>query len=1058
VVYWSGQRMHMKRHGGIFFVAAITVAILAILSVLSANASHPPVTGQIVGHCFGWPNPHVEIRWHSSPPPGSQPPNSNSILRDVNSTGNSWFFSGGYPGVWATRINGQPADPNGPGGYPNPNYGVYDLRDDGVSPGNTYTYKAKYRPETPSSNTYSVTINAANCGGAPTPTPPPGPTPTPPPGAGTVRGVCRWVGGAPEVQLTWSQYPPPGQGAADSNALQKGDSYPSDPDQYWGFLPNNPSAYSYNDDSVVLNTQYQYRVKYRSDLPSLNTYSIYVSAENCGGPPPPPGPLVISPTFQNVPPNVTAFLTVSGGTGTYAWSAPGGTITGTGSQIGVTYTSDSTEAVNKTVTVTSGGQTNTATVQVDGIATLQDSINLTSPGNRRIVINDDTPVTEYLDVNLALAHGFGSVASDSVLVRLANTLEGVSTAPQQQYQQSTPWNLCDAPGYCNEGPYTVYAIFGAPGVQQSGVVMDNIVYADIFDLPPSVEINGGDTVVADRMVTLLLEHGFEDIPVDEVSMQIANRADLLDAADPVVFSPTISGWDLCAGLGSTCSNGTRTVFVKYCARGQCTVTVQDSVQLSSPWPDWGIRINNDAPETGTAAVQLNLNPYFDRPGTRMFIGNLADLSDAATRSFVAIVPWDLCANRVTPCAPDTYAVYVRYENDQGVFPEVESPRYEDSIVFGVATPTPTPSITPTPLLAPTPLSSTQPPPTDGPGPTGAPGPGTGSGGLPDRLPSGIGDLIRDLIAALAQAEPVVGSIAFASAVAVIVSAIATIVPLIGPGLAAFTWQSFMGAMGILPRRKKVWGTVYDANTKRPIPYAKVQLLDRNRRVLETRIADKDGRYGFLTTPESLQAQNVQIAIAPNASGYTFPSRVPPSIDTFVYNNLYYGDVITVNEKTLINFDVPMDPIRPSHAPLLMKSPSIALGASVALFADAGFWLGLIMVPLSFILNPNPFTFGTLCLFLGTASLRLFGISEHPFGTVIDGATGRPMPFALITLNDRSGKRAAFAVSDEQGRYFLVVERGTYEMVVYTPASVQPPRQSKQAVEAHKGWVTREIKL
>jgi hypothetical protein len=237
----------------------------------------------------------------------------------------------------------------------------------------------------------------------------------------------------------------------------------------------------------------------------------------------------------------------------------------------------------------------------------------------------------------------------------------------------------------------------------------------------------------------------------------------------------------------------------------------------------------------------------------------------------------------------------------------------------------------------------------------------------------------------------------------------------------------------------------------------VQLFDRNRRVLETRIADQHGRYGFLTTPESLSAQSVQISIAPNARGYTFPSHTEATIDTLVYNNLYHGGLLTLSDRTLVNFDIPMDPLHPmSRQPLVLKSPSIALGATVTALADAGFWLGLIMVPLNFILAPTPFTLGVVFLFLGTASLRLWGIQEHPFGIVQDAAADRPMPFALITLNDLSGTRVAFTVSDERGRYFLVVPRGTYELTISTPATITPLRQTKQTIEAKKGWITREL--
>ena len=143
---------------------------------------------------------------------------------------------------------------------------------------------------------------------------------------------------------------------------------------------------------------------------------------------------------------------------------------------------------------------------------------------------------------------------------------------------------------------------------------------------------------------------------------------------------------------------------------------------------------------------------------------------------------------------------------------------------------------------------------------------------------------------------------------------------------------------------------------------------------------------------------------------------------------------------------------------MMKSPSIALGATVAAVADAGFWVGLVMIPLSFLTSPNPFTFGTLCVFIGVASLRLFGITERPFGIVTDSTTGRPMPFTLITINDQTGKRVAFTVSDERGRYFLVVARGTYELVAYTSASTIPPRQTRRLLNVRKGWITQPLRL
>lgn len=296
---------------------------------------------------------------------------------------------------------------------------------------------------------------------------------------------------------------------------------------------------------------------------------------------------------------------------------------------------------------------------------------------------------------------------------------------------------------------------------------------------------------------------------------------------------------------------------------------------------------------------------------------------------------------------------------------------------------------------------------------------------------------------------------------VVASGVLALVPLFSrarAGALVFLFHQTKIILGVLPPRKKVWGTVYDADTKRPIPFARVQLCDHHRRVLETRIADADGRYGFLTSPESLSAFRVQVTLAPAAGGYRFPSKIPASIDTFVYNNLYYGDSVVIDPKILVNFDIPMDPILPSRKLLLAKSPSIALGAGIALAADIGFWVGMAAVPLNFLLLPNPFTFGIMCLFLGTASLRLFGILEHPFGTIVDHETRRPVPFALITLTDAEGRRMGFSVSDELGRYFLLTPKGTYRLAVITPANIQPTRQITQNVAVNKGWLTIPIAL
>lgn len=76
---------------------------------------------------------------------------------------------------------------------------------------------------------------------------------------------------------------------------------------------------------------------------------------------PPPPPLVCAPPDQTVSIGVMANMNATGGTGTYSWSAPGGS-TGTGA--GSTFSTSYGTAGNYTVTVASGAQTASCKVSV----------------------------------------------------------------------------------------------------------------------------------------------------------------------------------------------------------------------------------------------------------------------------------------------------------------------------------------------------------------------------------------------------------------------------------------------------------------------------------------------------------------------------------------------------------------------------------------------------------------------------------------------------------------------------------------------------------------------
>ena len=269
--------------------------------------------------------------------------------------------------------------------------------------------------------------------------------------------------------------------------------------------------------------------------------------------------------------------------------------------------------------------------------------------------------------------------------------------------------------------------------------------------------------------------------------------------------------------------------------------------------------------------------------------------------------------------------------------------------------------------------------------------------------------------------------------------------------------SFLEIIGIR-KRAKPWGTVYDAFTKKPIPFAKVKLMDEHSRVLETKIADKEGRFGFLVSAQTLTEEGVKIQLSAEKKGYRFPSgRVTPPKDTILYDNVYVGGIKVIQTKEAANFDLPLDPEK-TELKEAIKAPARKMHNFLARLADIGFWFGLVTAPLAYLSDPNLFSFIILILFLVLAFFRVFGLKERPYGLIVNQETKNPMSFALITLNDKLGHRKGFTVSDEQGRYFLVTEKGDYDLNVFTPANVQPPRTVKKELYTKKGWITEEVNL
>jgi hypothetical protein len=259
----------------------------------------------------------------------------------------------------------------------------------------------------------------------------------------------------------------------------------------------------------------------------------------------------------------------------------------------------------------------------------------------------------------------------------------------------------------------------------------------------------------------------------------------------------------------------------------------------------------------------------------------------------------------------------------------------------------------------------------------------------------------------------------------------------------------------IKRTPKPWGTVYDSRTKRPLPFARVEILNTESRKLQSVIADANGRYGFLTR-EELAKDSIQLRSY--LTKYDFPStETPTTAEQILYPNIYKGGPINAG-NSLTNFDIPMDPRSQStiHS-FYFGIVSVKLNKVLSRVADILFVLGVALGLTNLIVSPSITNLAILALILFTFILRKSGFKLKPFGLTKDKETNQALPFGFIALHNQvGGERVNFTVSDDKGRYFLLTPKGKYMLRAYTPSHISPMRTREIPILTTKGWVSREV--
>ncbi len=252
----------------------------------------------------------------------------------------------------------------------------------------------------------------------------------------------------------------------------------------------------------------------------------------------------------------------------------------------------------------------------------------------------------------------------------------------------------------------------------------------------------------------------------------------------------------------------------------------------------------------------------------------------------------------------------------------------------------------------------------------------------------------------------------------------------------FPINSFLESIG-LRKKRTPWGVVYNSKTKLPLPQTIVRLFNvTTNKLMETRVTDRNGRYGFLAEPG-------KYVIRATKATFNFPTTAIKEKNDPPYTDIYRGQTLSV-VKGSITVNIPIDPpgepyeIKSEFAKqalhLISKTrvPVLTLGSLLAL------WL---------LGNRRELTDLFIIGFYGLLWSNEIRLERtKPWGIVYNSQTKEALTNAVIQIFDQEYQRLLETkLTDEQGRFSILIKPGKYYLTVAKQGFSFPSKQ----VHGHK---------
>lgn len=222
------------------------------------------------------------------------------------------------------------------------------------------------------------------------------------------------------------------------------------------------------------------------------------------------------------------------------------------------------------------------------------------------------------------------------------------------------------------------------------------------------------------------------------------------------------------------------------------------------------------------------------------------------------------------------------------------------------------------------------------------------------------------------------------------------------------------------RKRKKWGVIYNALTKRPVDLAIVRLYDnQTKRIVQSRVTDRQGRYSFLAPPG-------RYYITVTKPKFDFPSDyLKDEKEDVKYLDIYHGEVIEVTEQNAaITANIPIDS--------QVEEKPVGKVIFQHYLRKVQYFAAFSAIPLavfSVVISPGLLTFTLLGFHVLLYVLfRRLGYQKKPksWGIVYDKNNKKPLGRAIARIYDKKyNKLLETRITDGKGRYSFLVNNNIY---------------------------------